>query len=72
MNPNESAFPLPGVYDREHTGLTVRAYIATKLAAGILANPKAHELVPDSSERGPAYMAVRCADALIAELSKTP
>lgn len=69
MNPNEPAFPSDNACN---VGLTVRAYIATKLAAGILANPKAHELVPDSSERGPAYMAVRCADALIAELSKTP
>lgn len=70
MNPNESAFPNPNGYAQ--CGLTVRAYIATKALQGILANPNAHELVPDSSERGPAYMAVRCADALIAELSKTP
>lgn len=65
MNPNESAFPLPGVYDREHTGLTVRAYISTKLAAGILSNENCNYATV-------AQDAVQCADALIAELNKTP
>lgn len=65
MNPNESAFP--SSFEDTDCGLTVRAYIATKAMAALLVN----HTVQFSADQT-AQDAVLFADALIAELSKTP
>lgn len=64
MNPNESAFPNPS---DDPDCLTVRAYIATKAMAAIIMNSE-YEFTKDRI----AKESIECADALIAELSKTP
>lgn len=81
MKPNESAFPQQLVQDRDgqfnvagaftsEIGLTVRAYIAAKALQGILANPNVNMLA--LNELGKSELSVKMADALIAEMSKTP
>lgn len=83
MNPNESAFPQHALRTEDgrvecssaytgESGLTVRAYIATALASGIMANPN-YKGVKEGliAEVVIAENAVKFADALIAELSKT-
>ena len=65
-NPNADApaFPIDNKY-----GLTKREYIATQLAAGMLADESAD---PGSTypPNGLAHRAVEFADALLAELAK--
>lgn len=81
MNPNESAFPQYAVLNSGgnvesssaytgESGLTVRAYIAAKALQGILSNPNVNML--GLNELGKSELSVKMADALIAELNKTP
>lgn len=77
--PHQSAFPHPHVFgtyedgDRIATGgMTLRAYMATKFMAAILANPASYTesgMWRNESETA-AEEAVSLADALIEELAK--
>ncbi len=70
------AFPIPGMTGmpndtviEPHPGMSMRAYIATKVLAGIMAKEKLSASTFDYS-KDRAAVAVRHADALIAELAK--
>jgi len=71
MNPNDPAFPIPiddmGTLRSLNQGISIRAHIATAAMQGLLACPES-----DGTESTIALFSVRYADALIAELNKTP
>lgn len=58
------AFPTPLTDRPSPAGLTKREYVATHLAAALIADDTQHEMVP--------RVAVRLADALLAALAEAP
>jgi hypothetical protein len=67
-DPNDSAFPFDP--ERNNGGLTKREYIAAVVLAGWAASPDG--IVVETTPQDIADISVRCADALIAALNKTP
>lgn len=69
IDPNEPAYPSHGTMGEVvHTGMTIRAEIASRIMAGIASRES-------TGERAMNYIvseAVELADALIAELNKEP
>lgn len=63
INPDDPAFPLPSFGE---PGLTIRAELAARAMQGLLASREGSSLDYEQV----ASEAVRCADALIAELNK--
>lgn len=65
IDPNAPAYPLQEHGDMQsHSGMTIRAEIASRIMAGFAANPNGAMSTID------ADYAVKMADALIAELNK--